>query len=97
MSLRKWKRQLLVVLLWPLSRARARHIYRWLRGREAAGRLPRAQVVVVSDAKSGRTWLRVMLSRVYQQRHGLPEGSLLKLGDLHRRAAEIPTVFFTHD
>jgi alcohol sulfotransferase len=97
MPLGEWKRRVLVVLLWPLSRERARHIYRWLRGREAAGRLRRAQVVVVSDAKSGRTWLRVMLSRVYQQRHGLPEGTLLKLDNLHRRAAEVPTVFFTHD
>ena len=97
MSLGKWKRRLLVVLLWPLPGARARHVYRWLRGREAAGRLRRAEVVVVSDAKSGRTWLRVMLSRVYQQRHDLPETALLKLDNLHRRAAEVPRVFFTHD
>ena len=61
-------------------------------------RLARADVAVVSFGKSGRTWLRVMISRYYQ---------LLLLGS--RKACcsasrtttaairDIPKIFFTHD
>ena len=38
-----------------------------------------------------------MLSRIYQQRHGLPEGSLISFDDFHRRNPAIPRIFFTHD
>jgi hypothetical protein len=67
------------------------------RGREQLGKLRKADATVVSHGKSGRTWLRVMLSRIYQQRYGLPEGSLISFDDFHRRNAAIPRIFFTHD
>jgi hypothetical protein len=38
-----------------------------------------------------------MLSRIYQQRYGLPEGSLISFDDFHRRNAAVPRIFFTHD
>ncbi|MEE9254695.1 MAG: sulfotransferase domain-containing protein [Pseudomonadales bacterium] len=51
----------------------------------------------VSFGKSGRTWVRVMVSRVYQQKHALAEGSLLEFDNFHRASPEIPRVLFTHD
>jgi hypothetical protein len=53
--------------------------------------------VIVSFGKSGRTWLRVMLSRFYQRRHGLAERHLLGIDHLHLCHPAIPEIFFTHD
>ncbi len=70
---------------------------RWLRGREQVQLLKRADVVIVSYGKSGRTWLRVMLSRVYQTMYGLPERALLGFDNFHGMNPAIPRIFFTHD
>ena len=70
---------------------------RWLRGREQARKLAQADCVIVSFGKSGRTWLRVMLSRFYQLRHGLAERHLLGFDNLHLRNRAIPKIFVTHD
>jgi len=67
------------------------------RGREQYGKLRQADCTIVSHGKSGRTWLRVMISRVYQQKHGLPAGQLLSFDNLHKKNAAIPKIFFTHD
>ncbi|MCU7959802.1 MAG: sulfotransferase domain-containing protein [gamma proteobacterium symbiont of Bathyaustriella thionipta] len=72
-------------------------IERKLRGKEEFRKLQKADCVVVSFGKSGRTWLRVMLSRFYQIKHGLPENSLIGFDNLHARNAAIPRIFFTHD
>jgi hypothetical protein len=72
-------------------------IERRLRGREQYQKLRRADCVIVSFGKSGRTWLRVMLSRFYQVRHGLSERHLIGFDNLHLRNAAIPKIFFTHD
>lgn len=72
-------------------------IERTLRGREDHARLRDADCVIVSFGKSGRTWLRVMLSRVLQLRYDLPENVLLTFDNFHRRNPAIPRIFFTHD
>lgn len=54
-------------------------------------------VVFISFPKSGRTWVRVMLSRLYQLRHALPEDTLLEFNNLQKINAEIPRILFTHD
>lgn len=79
-----------------LPRERRRRIDRWLRGREEARRLALADAAIVSYGKSGRTWLRVMLSRLYTLRHGLPAELMLEFDNLHRRVPAIPRLFFTH-
>ncbi len=86
---------LLVSPLVPLARRVA--IERSLRGFEEALRLRRADAVIVSFGKSGRTWLRVMLSRFYGVRHGLPRGSLMGFDNLARKHPQIPRLLFTHD
>lgn len=70
---------------------------RRLRGREQFRTLQRADIVVVSFGKSGRTWLRVMLSRLYQQLYGLPSRALIGFDNFHHVNNEIPRIFFTHD
>jgi len=72
-------------------------IDRRLRGREEFRKLQQADCVIVSFGKSGRTWLRVMLSRFYQLKHGLPEYSLIAFDNLHAKNRDIPLIFFTHD
>jgi len=70
---------------------------RRLRGWLEYQRLKSADYVIVSFGKSGRTWLRVMISRLYQQKYGLPEGSLIEFANFHRVNPAIPRIFFTHD
>jgi len=70
---------------------------RKLRGWLEHQRLDAADYVVVSFGKSGRTWLRVMISRLYQKKYGLPEGSLIEFGNFHKSNPAIPRVLFTHD
>jgi hypothetical protein len=55
-----------------------------------------ADVVVLSRAKSGRTWLRAILSRLYQSHYGLPEHQLLEYDNFHRQNPAIPVVAMTH-
>ena len=95
--LKKATREVVMVLLFWLPDDRRIRIERWLRGREETRRLDRADVAVVSFGKSGRTWLRVMISRYYQLMYGIPESVLLGFENYHRRNPEIPKIFFTHD
>jgi hypothetical protein len=95
-----WKRltrELVLLGAFFLPPERRRALERRLRGREEFRRLGQADVVVVSFGKSGRTWLRVLLSRFFQIRYGLKDSSLLGFDNLNRRDARIPRVFFTHD
>ncbi len=70
---------------------------RRLRGYQQYTRLKRADAAIVSFGKSGRTWLRVMISRLYQQIHDLPEDILIGFDNLHNMDHRIPRLFFTHD
>jgi hypothetical protein len=96
-DLRTTLRHLTMRALFFLPKERQTHIERWLRGREDFRKLGLADCVIVSFGKSGRTWLRVMLSRVYQLQHGLARRHLLAFDNLHAMAAGIPKIFFTHD
>ncbi len=80
----------------PLPDRQRRCVGRWLRGWAESLLLDGADAAVVSYGKSGRTWLRLMLSRFYQRRHALAEGAFLEYDNLSRQAPEIPTVCFTH-
>jgi hypothetical protein len=80
----------------PFPSSKRTSIERWLRGWREAALLRRSDAAIVSYAKSGRTWLRLMLSRFYQQRYALPEDVFFEYDNLHRMVAEIPSLFFTH-
>jgi hypothetical protein len=72
-------------------------IERRVRGWFEQRRLDQADYAVVSFGKSGRTWVRVMLSRLYQLEHGLPEAELLEFDNYHRANPAVPRILFTHD
>lgn len=72
-------------------------IERWLRGYEEAEKLKRANAALVSFGKSGRTWLRVMLSRYFARLHGFPSPALMEFDEFRRRHPAIPAILFTHD
>ena len=84
------------VVFFFLPRARKTALQRAFRGRLELRDVIRSDVVLLSYAKSGRTWLRVMISRFYQRRHGLDEGLLLEFDNLKRLNPAIPAMFFTH-
>lgn len=58
--------------------------------------LAEADAVVVSYPKSGRTFVRAMLARLYQRRFGIDERQLLEFPTLLRAPAGVPRVLFTH-
>jgi len=70
---------------------------RWRRGQEEYRKNQLCEYVFASYGKSGRTWMRVMLSRYYQQTYALPERILLGFDNFHKKNAQIPRIFFTHD
>lgn len=55
------------------------------------------QYVVVSYPKSGRTWLRAVLTFYFEDRYGLESPPLLEFANLHYLDRRIPKIFFTHD
>ena len=94
---KKTSRKLLRGALLFASEDRKTRAERWLRGREQMRRLRAADIVIVSFGKSGRTWLRVMLSRLYQVKHGLSQRHLLGFDNLNSMNRAIPKIFLTHD
>ena len=58
--------------------------------------LEEAESVVVSFPKSGRTFVRAMVARLYQRRFGVDERQLLEFPMLRRAPAAAPRVLFTH-
>jgi hypothetical protein len=92
--LTKWLVRAISVFL-PQERAHA--LERWRRGREEFWKYRRCQLIFASYGKSGRTWVRVMISRYYQLAYGLPDNILMGFDNYHRLNSEIPRIFFTHD
>ena len=70
---------------------------RKLRGVEQFDKLNKADIVVVSFGKSGRTWLRVMLSHLFRVMYKLPENTVMGFDNFHNFNRAVPKVFFTHD
>jgi hypothetical protein len=95
--IKKLTRFLVLGLLFFLPKEKKIRIDRWLRGKEEFRKLRLADCVIVSFGKSGRTWVRVMLSRFYQLKHGLSARHLIGFDNLHNKNAAIPRLFFTHD
>ena len=59
--------------------------------------LPHADVVIVSIKKSGRTWLRAMLTRLFHDAYGTPTNLLLDADNHKALNPAAPTVLFAHD
>lgn len=63
---------------------------RSFRGQTERRRLARADLVVIGHPKSGNTWLRFQLARLYQLKHGLPESVIPDVEVLHTLDQRIP-------
>ena len=70
---------------------------RWRRGREDFWKYKRCDAIFASYGKSGRTWVRVMISRYYQLAKGVPDGIILGFDNFHKINPAVPKLFFTHD
>jgi len=51
-----------------------------------------ADVIVISPAKAGRTWLRVMVNKYISLRYGVP----FSVDNLHEHDAKIPSIVWEH-
>jgi hypothetical protein len=60
-------------------------------------RLASADVALVSFPKSGRTFVRVMLARLFQRQFGIDEREILSFATLRRAGKAVPRILFTHD
>lgn len=69
---------------------------RWKRDLRDAAWLAKADAVVISFPKSGRTFVRAMLARLYQRRFGTDERKLLEFPMLERAPSNVPRLLFTH-
>jgi len=78
------------IALRALPKPARRAINHWRKLRDA-------DYVVVSFPKSGRTWLLVMLSMLYQRIYALGDDELLGFANFHKRDSRIPKIYFTHD
>jgi hypothetical protein len=90
-------REALVGSLAFLQSATRSRLNRWLKGRHEYRKLQACDYVIVSFPKSGRTWLRIMLSRYYQVSHGVTRTDMLGSANYHKQNSKIPTIMFTHD
>ena len=55
-----------------------------------------ADATIISFPKSGRTYVRAMLARLYQRRFEIDERDLLEFPTLRRAPPTVPRVLFTH-
>ncbi len=56
----------------------------------------RAGLVIIGHPKSGNTWLKVMISRLYQLRHDLPASQTIGSDELARKHPGIPRLAATN-
>tara|TARA_R110000823_G_scaffold119998_9_gene244385 strand:- start:5350 stop:6270 length:921 start_codon:yes stop_codon:yes gene_type:complete len=80
-----------------LPQAKAHDLERWRRGREEMWKYRHCDYIFASYGKSGRTWVRVMISRYFQLVYKLPDNILMGFDNYHKLDARIPRIFFTHD
>jgi hypothetical protein len=65
-------------------------------GRLEMAKAARANLLIIGHPKSGNTWLKAMISRLYQLRYGLPESRLINTDEFARKFPEIPRLAATN-
>ena len=68
--------------------------YRFLLSLQLA-QAQRATCALVRHPKTGGTWLRVLLTRLYAAKYGLPSRRVLRSDELHRRDGRVPRFLST--
>jgi Sulfotransferase domain len=69
---------------------------RHLLARQELAKALRTDLLIIGHPKSGNTWLKVMLSRLYQIRHDLPASLIVTSDELARRHPGIPRITATN-
>jgi Sulfotransferase domain len=69
---------------------------RHLLARQELAKALRTDLLIIGHPKSGNTWLKVMLSRLYQVRHDLPASLIVTSDELARRYPGIPRITATN-
>ena len=72
-----------------------RHKRRWVR--RHSYQMNHADAMVISHTKSGRTWLRIMISHLYHLAYGTPATEIIGFDNLHKLNPAIPRVYFNRD
>lgn len=86
-GVKKWA---ILLPTWPLPAGLRVSVRRRCLSRLEMGKALRARMLIIGHPKSGNTWLKVMLSRLYQVRHGLAANRLINTDELARRHPAIP-------
>src|SRR5918994_6599135 len=92
-GVKKWSVLAPTAVLPTRSRVAAR---RRLLARLELAKAARTDLLIIGHPKSGNTWLKVMLSRLYQVRHGLPASLIVTSDELARRNPAIPRISATN-
>ncbi len=92
-GVKKWSILLPTALLPAPWRVAAR---RHLLARLERAIAERTGLLIIGHPKSGNTWLKVMLARLYQIRHGLPASLIVTSDELTRRNPAIPRITATN-
>ena len=92
----KLRRNLVLTAGALMPATKRRDLERRIRGKEELLRLQRCDVAIVSAGKSGRTWLRVMLSHFFQLHCGFRTDRLISFRNARYYPVEVPRVNFTH-
>jgi hypothetical protein len=92
-GVKKWA---ILIPTWPLpAKWRVALRRRYLAGLELA-KAERASLIIIGHPKSGNTWLKVMISRLYQVRYGLPADRLINTDELALKHPEVPRLAATN-
>jgi hypothetical protein len=67
------------------------------RGAREYKKVRKSDAVLFSPGNSGRTWLRVMLTRVIELHYGLQDAPLIDFNNLHKLNARVPKIAVTHN
>jgi hypothetical protein len=90
------KKALILIPTQPLpAKTRVAIRRKHLAGLELA-KAHRANFLIIGHPKSGNTWLKVMISRLYQLRYDLPESKLINTDEFARKIPEIPRLAATN-
>jgi Sulfotransferase domain len=92
-GVKKWSVLLPTAVLPTPWRVAARRHYL---ARLELAKAERTGLLIIGHPKSGNTWLKVMLSRLYQVRHGLPASVIVTSDELARRNPAIPRITATN-
>jgi hypothetical protein len=92
-GVKKWSILLPTMPLPPTIRVAIRRKYL---ARLEMAKARRATMLIIGHPKSGNTWLKVMISRLYQIRFDLPASKLINTDELALRHPEIPRLAATN-